>query len=188
MSSIRLGGTVPGFFNHSDKSGKQYSLSDTDIKAIAPECKIITYNQIHKMNSIDDLFEGSDCIALLYHVEGLTSGHWVCLVRDIPARKISYFDSYGEIPDEVLDHVSRKVRQVCHQNRAYLSELILDSAYICDYNEKQLQKLSPGVNTCGRFVAARMLNKDKSNKQFSAMFGADPDAEVIEYTNPLMPI
>lgn len=183
-TAIKLGGRSD-FSNASDRYSAAYSLTDNDIMKLVPDCEIITYDRLKNLNEITDLFKNSDKIALLYHVQAFNSGHWVCLVKDELAKMIFYFDSYGEIPDEVLDHVEKSIKNMCNQNHKYLSELILESGYSCDYSPKPLQKMKRNINTCGRFIVGRMINSDLTNDEYSDLFGENPDNEIIEYTNSL---
>jgi len=166
------------------------SLTDADIRrATQGRCRTVQYSALHELGDLDQLFGSKDCVALLYQTQSASYGHWTTLVRD-PVKKIIYYcDSYGAPVDDPLDDVSQAVREACHEQHAHLARLILRSGYECDYNDVPLQRLAPGVNTCGRWVVARCLMSDMSNDDWAALFSRapDPDELVVELTDYLLP-
>ena len=56
-------------------------LSDTDLRTILGDCKIITYPELSKYNSIDQLLPNSHDFSIILLLESPASGHWTCLLR-----------------------------------------------------------------------------------------------------------
>lgn len=126
-------------------------LSTDDIVKIIsyynPSCllKVYTYPDLLKYKDIYKLLPNSNnfCIVLLYpwSVDNSNIGHWVCITGKKDS--LTYFDSYGmEIDNNVLKEYRNK-----------LIKLLLQYKGKMYYNEYPLQKLEPGINTCGRWVS-----------------------------------
>jgi len=144
-----------------------YSLSDGDIKFLTNgRCKIETYDNIKGTSSIDELFGDTDCIALLYQLKSKNYGHWTALIRDRDNMIIYYFDPYGGILDDPINHVDPRIAKELHANHNYLARLIEKDGYSCDYSDYPLQRLEDGINTCGRHVAARIIHNDLTNDEY----------------------
>lgn len=127
---------------------------------------IVTYEELRKYKNINDLFKNDSAI-ILYTNPTSRIGHWVCLVRR--NNIISYFDSYGKLPDD---------KRYLKGRYPYLSRLLLNSKYILEYNEYNYQK--NGVSTCGHHCIVRVLFKYKPLKAYQKfMSGFKNDDEVV---------
>jgi hypothetical protein len=162
----------------------KYPLSDDEIfELLNGQTKIVLYPDLKKYKNIDELFYPYDNVVILYIVQnknGNVSGHWVGLLKR--GDTIEFFDSYGSKPDDTFDHIDYDVRVQNGEIKPLLSRLLKNSPYKLEYNEKQLQKLKYGINTCGYYVVLRILLKDLSIKEFQQLFnGKNNDINVIKY-------
>jgi len=161
----------------------KYSLSGDDIKRLTDgKCNIMTYPELNKYNSIRDVLGKYKALVILY----LTSsnyGHWVC-VFERDNNTIEFFDSYGYFPDDELNVIQDKVKRELNQMYPQLTKLLYNSGYKkIEYNEKQLQKFSPDINTCGRWVCIVLALRHMPLKQFQQIFGVNGDQKVTELTS-----
>lgn len=112
---------------------------------------IIVYSKLKNYKNIDDIFINNSCI-ILYNEKRLI-GHWVAIIKR--QNTISYFDSYGRIPDHPYYEGTEF---------PYLSMLLLKCKYILEYNECNLQKSN--TSTCGHHCIVRILFKDKPLSEY----------------------
>jgi len=152
---------------------KDIALSDRDLfELVAGKCNIIRIPNMYKYKSIDEVL-GKNFAAFLLYEWKEHEGHWVSLIRH--GNQLEYFDSYGGevkgMPDAELDNIPKgKYKTQSHQDKPYLSYLLLDCPYELSYNEFKFQKLDPRVRSCGRWAAARILFKDLPLEQFKELF------------------
>lgn len=159
------------------------SLSNDEIKDFFDgNVNVITYEDLPKYRTIDELLSPYDMTVLLFLTRP-NYGHWTCLFRT-PDNEISFFDSYGYKPDSELKHIDKRVRQQTNQDYAYLSKLLYESPYPIEYNEHKFQRKEKGVNTCGRWVIMRLLFRDFDLEAFEHLFkkpGADEIISQLTY-------
>jgi len=159
---------------------KDIPLSDGDImKIVNGQANVVTYPNIHKYKSIDELLAPHGACCILYETHE-HYGHWVCLTirnEDLYGTGtiypvLEYFDSYGEEIDYPLNVIPVDFAKNTHQDKPYLSELMLDDSctYQLSYNEHQFQKFSPNVKDCGRWIATRIILKDMPLDDFIKLF------------------
>jgi len=125
-------------------------IDDREIKHENKEIRIISYNELEKYTTIDELLPDSkEHLMLLYQTDSESSGHWTCLVRNDDS--IYYFDSYGKPIDEPMKWDTNKVMKTPH-----LTNIIdnSDKRFKIYENTKQYQKQTFGINTCGRHAIA----------------------------------
>ncbi len=169
------------------------SLSEEDIRQyLKGKTKVISYTDIHKYKTIDDLLSPYDNVFLLYLTKPYY-GHWTLIFKYPNKDEIHFFDSYGYKPDTEFKFVKnmefrKKSKQIYH----YLVKLLLDAygKYKISYNNYQLQShSSPSrkIATCGRWCIARWINKNMDEHQFYELFGGDRDNDkdllVSKYIN-----
>ncbi len=173
-----------------DKSLSSYSLSDDDIKHILKgKTNIISYSDLHKYRSLDDLLRPYGTAVILYETKK-DSGHWVALIKQ-PNNVVEFFDSYGFKPDSELKWVPKELKEGLNEDHTYLIRLLLGSGYKVEYNHHQLQSKAIGHSECGRHVATRILLKDipiDSYAKFlkSGGYKMKPDKVVTIVTNELL--
>ena len=146
-------------------------LSDDEVQRLSgPGTKVIIYPELKKYSNIDDVFNNSNKVILLYVNEedpDSITGHWVSLLRTKRGDKTHYEinDSYGKEIDEHLDDFPQKYRYKLGQGSNYLTRLLYDKSTndpsaIVEFNEIPLQKTSDNVTTCGRWSALRSYFKN----------------------------
>jgi len=181
-------------------------LSDTEIsKSLDGEVRIVSYHELKRFKSIENLLHPCGRAAILYPQSSQGEGHWVgvlCYRKPKGKITVEVFDPYGHMPDlgdlkvdselSFLDPHHRKGMGI---HRAYLSELLIDflernpKIGRVEYNEKPFQKWGQHINTCGRWVIARLMHNNMSLKEFAKEFvgRGNKDKFVTDYTNRLFP-
>lgn len=143
------------------------SLSGEDIYQITKgQCLPIPYHKLNEYNNIDEAFDGHLAIALLYETKE-NHGHWVCLIKR--ASGIEFYDSYGFAPDSEIKLSPYNLREVEVGGIPHLSALLSKSGLRITYNKEDLQVEKEDVNTCGRYVALRVLFNHLSIPEFNNM-------------------
>ena len=83
-------------------------------------------------------------------------GHWCCMVRDFDDDdKISFFDSYGDFPDDQLLHIPEQYRIEYNMTRGWIARLLHDSDLQIEYSPYRYQD-SLKSETCGRWAGIFM--------------------------------
>lgn len=158
---------------------KAYSLSNTDLDYILnPDTKIITYDKLYNVRHFDEILDKLGRCILLYLTEAENVGHWVGIIKK--GNTVEFFDPYGFKPDtqgeklNSLDHINESMGQ----NYPRLLELVGDAGYDLVYNKKPLQKIEPGIATCGRHTATRLLFYQLSLEQYQELMKKLKDDEL----------
>lgn len=164
------------------------------------DAMILTYNELAELcdefginkgsnfDGLDQLIESLIPLILLYEVDD-KFGHWTCIfesVTKVPKvskftnfdedfdgdfeRCIEFFDSLGFIPDDELRRLNYGGNDSIILNG--LAQ-IKESGTPVVYNSKKLQSRDPGINTCGRWVLARLLTSDMPLETFQKMMNND---------------
>jgi hypothetical protein len=157
---------------------KNIALSDSQLLSLVNgKANIVLYPDIWKMNSIDQLLSTYGAAIIFFEsqvLNGSRFGHW-CLLFILPDGSLEFFNPYGGFPDDSLAYIPDDLKEQTHQNRPYLSILLLKSPYKLTYNEYKFQKEGDNIMTCGRHVACRLNNRDLTLKQYHTMlvYGLD---------------
>mgnify|MGYP003649581326 CR=1 FL=1 len=117
---------------------------------------IIKYSELSDYHSIEQLLPKKDSFKVLLIEDKTNSGHFVGLFRF--DKTIEYFNSYGAKWDTDWRFIPRMVRIILGQATNDLTRLFTQAkkdGFNVVWNKKRLQKLSPTIQTCGRFVAMR---------------------------------
>lgn len=137
---------------------EQYSFSGEEITR-ATGARVIVYDELKAVRDIRELFGEGPAIAILYQ-SSQNYGHWVALIRR-GEREYEFFDPYGiKIDDELTRATFIKT--------PLLSNLL--SGYKVNSNRVRLQANRNHINTCGRWVAYRILQKHMNNREFANYF------------------
>jgi len=140
------------------------ALSDADIrKKLGKQTRVITYPDIKKYKTIDDLLGPQNRVVILVETN-VNSGHWMCLLKY--NNIVEHFDSYGLSVDDEMSYVSLPMRKHLGEMKPLLSALLDDCPYKVIHNIRDLQSWKAGVNTCGRHVVNRLLNQDKTLPEY----------------------
>lgn len=134
-------------------------------KLIGPEntqrCEWLTYDQLARYKSIQELLHKGAAVILL-QIEGerkVAVGHFIVLLDH--GDHYEHFDSYGLSMDE-----ETKITGERHLTNLFthVHKKIVD-------NSKKLQTFREDVNTCGRWVAARLLLRHMELDTFLKLIG-----------------
>lgn len=143
-------------------------LSDSQLlKLVDNKANLVLYPNIYRYQSVDDMLSPYGATILLFESKP-NYGHW-CLLFWAPGKDLEFFNPYGGYPDDSLDYISKEFKQASHQDKPYLSLLLLNSGYKLSYNEYQFQQDGPNIQTCGRHVACRLNNRHLSLKEYKKM-------------------
>lgn len=139
---------------------KTYSLSNYDLMELEPNIKITLSSTIPHKLFADELVNQQGLGIMLYQFPDVKTGHWLGIIRK--GHTMEIFDSYA-YPFLQLDK---------HLNlpKSNMPQMILDlikkSGYTPILNKKQLQDKKIGDNSCGRWVALRLLFHNYNLKDF----------------------
>lgn len=158
------------------------ALSDQDIlRLINGKAKIVLYPDIKNYKSIDQLLYPYGAVIILY-LTRKNYGHWTTLFK-LNDNTLEMFNSYGTYIDDDLDYIPENFRISSGQSYPLLGWLMYYSPYKLTYNEHKFQKRGRNINTCGRWVALRLLYRHLSLKEFHNLFkGKDSDKIVTLLT------
>lgn len=157
-------------------------LTDTDVHNLSCyPIRVLCYNEILNLNSINDLFMNYNYVVILYEV-ALHEGHWVALLKHPERGVIEFFDPYGYKPDDEREFIPKDMWILNKLSKLlYLASL---EGWIIEYNEIPLQSDKDGINTCGRWVSFRICNSKLDLTQFQNLFKnlKNPDQEIVRLT------
>lgn len=157
------------------KEHKAHPLSDAEVvHLVKGKAKVVTYDQLHRYKTIDELLSPHGAVFLLYQQKP-NYGHWVALFKRENNRgnvEIEHFDAYGVFPDDELFWTSKEERKKLKMDFPYLTKLLYEAPrnYDIIYNEFPFQKKGNGINTCGRHAVMRLQHKDKSLNEYVSHF------------------
>lgn len=180
--ALRKGGKV--------EDVKSYALSETDMRKVIPTLRILSYPDLLKARSIDEVLDEKGRLMLLYLTENESTGHWVCLLklRDKPI--IEYFDPYGGYrPDGEKKWLSKEDQHEFGQDTDHLTKLLQASPYTVKSNAVKFQKEQNDNNTCGRHCLTRLYLKHLDLPHYTALVkstGISPDDFVSGFTYNLI--
>lgn len=151
------------------KQIKSYSFSDKDMmKLVDNEANLVTYPQIKKYQTLDQLL-GKHRACIILYLQKKSYGHWCCIFeRDDEQGLINFFDPYGYFPDDELKFNKQNKNHELGQKMPYLSILMLkdQNRYKYVYNPYRIQTLTDQNNICGRAVGLRLNFRELSDKDF----------------------
>ena len=169
---------------------KSYALSDADMKKVIPTLRIVSYPELLKASSIDQVLDEKGRLMLLYLTESETSGHWVCLLKRRNEPVLEYFDPYGGYgPDGESKWLSADQLEEFGQDTKHLSKLIRNSPYKLVVNKTAFQKDRTDNNTCGRHCLCRLYMKHLTLPEYTKLVkssGVSPDDFVSGFTYNLI--
>jgi hypothetical protein len=145
------------------------SLSDGDImRLIDGKANLILYPELVEYDNIDDVLGIHKACVILYETKR-NYGHWVCVIKH-SNKHIEVFDSYGTFPDDQLKYIPENYKKQSGQEHSLLTNLLLKSRCKIEYNHDKLQKFKENINTCGRWVAFRIICRKLPLKKFVKLF------------------
>jgi hypothetical protein len=171
------------------KQSERIDLTGADLHRITDgKCKIIQYEQLENISSLEEILEPHGCCIILYTTRA-NFGHWVALFRTNPNVKqnLSFFDPYGLKVDEELQIANElHLRQHNGEITPHLSALINKGGYNVKSSTYKLQKFLKDTETCGRHVGFRIRMRDIPLKKYVKLLtdnkAYDPDFWVSALT------
>ena len=79
-------------------------LSSDDIHAIAPNTKIMLYEDLQQCKDIFDAIGETNVMVLLFPIKSNHDGYWVTVIYHPNMKLIEHFDSYGLNPIEEMGY------------------------------------------------------------------------------------
>lgn len=147
--------------------GKSFSGDDI-YRLCDKKVRVMKYRDLKDFDNLSDAMGRYGALIILYETRE-NYGHW-CAVFRVDRSTLEYFDPYGMLFDDELDHIPDNFKRLSGQ-LPYLSKLIAASRYkTVVYNMEPLQKLKKDTNTCGRWCGLRVCLRDVPLKQFIALF------------------
>lgn len=141
------------------------ALSDTELKKLCPGCPITEYSDVDEKDLAECL--GSSGRGFVLFVEedspDETTGHWLALSRR--GGTVEMFDPYGAHgrgDPWFLDHtfIPPASLRALHEGMPTLQQWIHEHGFVPTANPYRFQVMKPGINTCGRHSAYRLMNSD----------------------------
>jgi hypothetical protein len=157
---------------------KNIALSDRQLlELVHGHANIVLYPELWKINRIDEILDPYGAAIIFFESDmrnGSRFGHW-CLLFELPDGSLEFFNPYGGYPDDSLKYIPQEIKQSTHQDKPYLSILLLKSSRQLTYNEHKFQHDGDSIMTCGRHVACRLNNRDLSLEDYHRMlvYGLD---------------
>ena len=153
--------------------GKELCLNENEVKSIVRK-PIHVVGAMNKKSLVDLLENDEPIVRIMLHYQNdnnaySVSGHWCALYIDKPKKKIYFYDSYGEYPDDQLNHIRPQYRMKTDQVTRDVNILLnaaLREGYKIEYNDHKHQERKKGINTCGRW-AGTFLKRGGSIEEFN---------------------
>lgn len=132
-------------------------LQDMVGREIASKTSWLLWDQLAQFPSERELFRQNKAAVVLLQIEGKNRnpvGHFILLLDK--GNHLEHFDSYGLTMEEELS--------ITHEQ--HLSRIFKEYRKPIVNNTKKLQTLKEDVNTCGRWVVARLMLQQLSLEEF----------------------
>ena len=130
-------------------------MSDKDIHKYFPDARIITYNDLHDVESLQKLLPKKvDYVILLAETEH-NNGHWVVLLKSND--RYTYFDPFGYRPDKFISWTPENLKKELGQDIPVLTILLnkgVHDGLNIYFNDYEFQDRDKNLSTCGRWVVA----------------------------------
>ena len=169
---------------------KRTPLGDNEISNyLDGQVKILKYNEIPLYSNIPALLSPWNSVVILLETQQ-DFGHWICLKKT--GDVISFFDSYGDFPDDQKKFVNSKFLKDSGQKYNIICKMLDEASYYCtiEFSDRRLQNMDDlSIATCGLwcsvFIKSGMLVDDFY--EFIDSFGEqDLDKLIVEifYNQP----
>ena len=141
---------------------KRRPLGDHEISAyLNGNVKILKYNEITDYKNIEDLLNPYGAVVILLETKH-DFGHWICI--KMTGNVISFFDSYGDFPDQQKKFVNTKFLKDSGQKFNIICKMLDDASYkyTIEFSDWRLQNMDDlSIATCGLwcsvFIKSGML-------------------------------
>jgi len=162
-----------------------YFVTSSDLQSIFKNCKIVKYADLENYKDIYQLMPNRMDFVFLLTESEKNSGHWTLLIRD--DNVFEYYDSYGTPPKRILDYIPNYMNKKLGNDYGEDLGKMIKSIKATDmfvHNKTKFQKEAPNINTCGRWVIARLslfLSDDLNLKEFTKLMKTK--AKKLKMTN-----
>lgn len=144
---------------------KRTPLGDNDISNyLDGKTKIVKYNEIPNYKNILELLSPFNNVVILLETQQ-DFGHWICIKRT--GKMISFFDSYGDFPDQQKNFVNSKFLKDSGQKYNIVCKMLDEASYkyTIEFSDRRLQNMDDlSIATCGCwcsvFIKSGMLVDD----------------------------
>lgn len=135
------------------------SMTNSDLERHTgiKDADIIKYSDLKNYSKIEELLPTDKSARIILIEDKYNHGHWVCVLRY--GDTIEYFNSYGKKYDADWGFVGRMMRVILGQQNNDMSRLMSQAKkdkWKTVWNNVAYQKLSPDVQTCGRWCVFRI--------------------------------
>jgi len=132
------------------------AMGDDDIKFYFPNSKIITYPDLKKYKTIEELLPHEKSHIFLLYLNKKNSGHWTLLSHNNNCYE--FFCSYGSSPSTPLKWLDADKRKELKQDIPYLDFLLSNTKKNVIYNPIDYQNNKDlKISTCGRHDCFRLM-------------------------------
>lgn len=144
---------------------------------------IIKYSDLKTYKSITDLLPKNKDYKIILIEDDINKGHWVLVCRINGT--FEFFNSYGEPVDKQKNMIGACKNAILGQTKNDLTKLFKnrpkDMKFV--WNNKPLQKMKNGINTCGRWVILRilMLGMDMDLSEFQKVMKENKTKSGLPY-------
>jgi hypothetical protein len=142
-----------------------YMISNSDIKNILGDERIIKYSDLDNYDNILELLPLEKDYFIFFVEWQPNQGHWCCVVRN--KQVITYFDSYGVKPDAQILKNSKETREELEQDDNKLTYLLSTAPknFKLVYNKSRLQTSDNeySINSCGSWCICFVIMNLKHN-------------------------
>jgi len=131
-------------------------LDLVDVKTLTNnKCPIVLYDNLDINDDILEVIgKNNRCFLLFPTVHGSNSGHWLSILYNDKTNTLEHFDPYGLDVNQEMQYSSSRHVQANILGKLYAKAQQKGIKII--FNTVRYQKLTNGVNTCGRHCAIRL--------------------------------
>ena len=154
------------------RKGEEIELNDSDLKQICNnKVNIIPYSTLVNYKDIFQFLGEFKASLIFYETTSMFEGHWTAIVYNEVARKISFYDSYGNSDEEILKMA--KTSDILVNDTPVLTNLITNACkkYSLKFerNTERMQDFGKSIRTCGRYSACFIRFRHLGVQSFNAL-------------------
>jgi hypothetical protein len=142
----------------------EYPLGEDDLRKLLGNVPIYRYPELDDFDSPEQMFKGHAAVILLFLTDDENTGHWLAVLNHPDHYEV--FDSFGVAIDGNRKWLSKEEKLEFDQTAPLLSELLAKGHKPVTHNSTKLQH--DDADTCGRWVAARIMNMRMPLPEFVA--------------------
>lgn len=160
------------------------SLSNVEVLKLANlNIPLIRHREFCKINRLENLFQYPAVLVLYEKVDRV--GHWTCIIFHKKRKVVEFFDSYGLFPDTEQIFIPKDMWQSACISRLFFNFISTHPDWKIEYNSDRLQRIFPGVNTCGRWVGVRLRFFETPLEKFVDFFKnkKDKDKTIVKISD-----